>query len=242
MIMVEGDRDDDQEFEGAEDETWEDEPEELDLDDEEPLPWLESSDYEENEGVDAGRIVGFVILALLALGALLGAWWYLTNKSVDPELAADGSTIAAEDGEYKEKPEDPGGKEFAGTGDVAPAVGEGQTREGRIADSNEGAAGSDEESESAQPSVAAPSSSEATGSPSGAVVQVAAIGDRSRAEEKWQELSRRSSALQGYKYRVEEANIDNGTVYRLQAIAGSKAAADKLCSALKSDGVDCIVK
>ena len=241
MIMIEGDRDDDQEFDVTEEDSWEEETEELDLDDDEPLPWLESSDYEEEEGVDAGRIFGFVILALLALGALLGLWWYLTNKGVDPELAADGSTVAAEEGPYKEKPEEPGGKEFAGTGDVAPAVGEGQTREGRIAEGNAGAEGGDT-GDSAKPSVSAPTSSEATGSTGGAVVQVAAIGDRSRAEEKWQELSRRSSALQGYKYRLEEAKIDNGTVYRLQAIAGSKAAADKLCSALKSDGVDCIVK
>ena len=241
MIMIEGDRDDDQEFDETEEDSWEEEAEELDLDDDEPLPWLESSDYEEEEGVDAGRIFGFVILALLALGAILGLWWYFTNKGVDPELAADGSTVAAEEGPYKEKPVEPGGKEFAGTGDVAPAVGEGQTREGRIAEGNAGAEGG-ATGDSAKPSVSAPTSSEATGSTSGAVVQVAAIGDRSRAEEKWQELSRRSSSLQGYKYRIEEANIDNGTVYRLQAVAGSKAAADKLCSALKADGVDCIVK
>lgn len=239
----EGPEDDEQEFDAPEEGgSWDEEAEELDLDDEEPLPWLESSDYEEEEGVDAGRIFGFVILMLLALGIVLGLWWYFTNRGVDPELAADGSTIAAEEGDYKERPEDPGGKEFAGTGDVAPAVGEGQTREGRIADGSNGSAATGGEGEAARPSVDRPSTSEAAGSTSAAVVQVAAIGDRSRAEEKWQELSRRSSALQGFKYRVEEARIDNGTVYRIQALAGSKAAADKLCRDLRADGVDCIVK
>lgn len=217
------------------------EVEELDLDEEETLPWLESADYEDEEGVDTGRIVGFVILALLALGLIIGLFWFLTNRGPDPELAPDGSTIAAEEGPYKERPEDPGGKEFDGTGDVAPAVGEGQTREGRIAD-NAGAATA--AARSAKPSVDAPSTKQADGSAAapGTVVQVAAIADRSRADEKWRELSRRSDALSGFRYRVEEARIDNGTVYRIQAVTGSNSAARQLCDSLKADGVDCIVK
>lgn len=245
-----GDRDDDprdetQDLETPEGAYEQDETqvEELDLDDDEPLPWLESSDYEEDEGVDTGRIVGFVILALLALGLLIGLFWFFTSRGADPEMVADGSTIAAENGPYKERPDDPGGKEFAGTGDVAPAVGEGQTREGRIAD-GAGKGSSAGTTASAQPSVDAPTTSSASESSAapGTVVQVSAIADRSRADEKWRELTRRSDALSGFKYRVEEARIDNGTVYRLQALAGDKAAARQLCAALKADGVDCIVK
>ncbi|MHA6334409.1 SPOR domain-containing protein [Qipengyuania sp. CAU 1752] len=245
-----GDRDDDprdeaQDLETTEDAYEQDETavEELDLDDDEPLPWLESSDYEEDEGVDTGRIVGFVILALLALGLLIGLFWFFTSRGPDPELAADGSTIAADDGPYKERPDEPGGKEFAGTGDVAPAVGEGQTREGRIADGAEQAPPTKAPT-TAKPSVDAPSTSSSSGPSAapGTVVQVSAIADRSRADEKWRELTRRSDALSGFKYRVEEARIDNGTVYRLQALAGDKAAARQLCAALKADGVDCIVK
>ncbi len=109
----------------------------LDLDsDEEALPWLESSDYAEEDGVDTGRLVGFVLLGLLALGLLVGGIWFLTNRGPDPELVADGSTIEAPEGDYKRKPDEAGGREFPGTGDVAPAVGEGQTREGRLADGN----------------------------------------------------------------------------------------------------------
>jgi hypothetical protein len=222
----------------GDDETWQEaEAEAFDLDEDEPLPWLESSDYEEDDGVSIGRIVGFALLALAVLGVLVGGFAYLTNKGTDPELVADGSTIAAPEGAIKERPADPGGKEFEGTGDVAPAVGEGQVREGRIADGAEG-------NPAARPSVAAPTtdaaaSSVATG---GAYVQVAAVASKAGADQRWREISGRTDALNGFKYRVQEAKIDNGTVYRLQAVAADKAAAQRLCNALKADGIECIVK
>src|SRR5690606_40020966 len=80
---------------------WEDDGEamdtrELELDDDERLPWLESADDEGDEqGVDAGRIVGFVLIALLVLAVLLGGGWYLLKGRGNPELVADGSTIEA---------------------------------------------------------------------------------------------------------------------------------------------------
>lgn len=221
----------------GEDGAWEEtEAETFDLDEDEPLPWLESSDYEEEESVSMGRIVGFGLLALTVLGVLVGGFAYLTNGGTDSGLAADGSTIAAPEGPAKEKPSDPGGKEFAGTGDVAPAVGEGQTREGRLADNAEPAP-------APRPSIAAPTTSvkdeTATG---GAYVQVAAVSSKAGADQRWREITARTDALSGYKYRVEQAQIDNGTVYRLQALAGDKAAATRLCDALKADGIECIVK
>ncbi|WP_284124618.1 SPOR domain-containing protein [Parerythrobacter aestuarii] len=226
--------DDENEFDAPEEEAWEGEEEELDLDEDESLPWLESSDYEEDEGVDTGRIVGFVILSLVALGLIIGLFWFFTNRGTDPELTADGSTIEAPEGAAKEAPEDPGGKVFDGTGDVAPAVGEGQTREGRLADGDT----------APKPSVETPSANNAGSAsvPAGTAVQVGALSSKAGAEQRWRELARQTDALQGFKYRIEEARIDNGTVYRLQAIAGDKAAADRLCNALKADGIQCLVK
>jgi SPOR domain len=235
MMALGGDRD---EQLGGNDDVWEEaEPAELDLDKDEPLPWLESSDYEEDESVSMGRIVGFGLLALAVLGLLIGGFAYLTNRGTDPELVADGSTIAAPDGAIKEKPADPGGKEFAGTGDVAPAVGEGQTREGRLADAASAPP-------APRPSVDAPSAGQAPAEPAkgGAFVQVGALTSKAAADARWSELTRRTEALSGFRYRVEEAQIDTGAIYRLQAVAGDRAAANRLCDALKADGIECIVK
>ena len=104
-------------------------------DEDERLPWLESGDEDEEDGgVDTGRIFGFVLLALLALGAFIGGIWWFGQRGADREVIADGSTIEAPPGPYKERPTDPGGKQFEGTGNLAPAVGEGERREGRLAD------------------------------------------------------------------------------------------------------------
>jgi len=73
-------------------------------------------------------------------------------------------------------------------------------------------------------------------------VQLAAYGTRTRAEQGWNDLSRRTDKLAGVKYRVVEGKVDIGTVYRLQAVAPDRATAEQLCAALKSDGLDCQIK
>jgi hypothetical protein len=204
---------------------------ELALDDDERLPWLESADYEDDEGgVDAGRIVGFAILGLLALAIIIGGIWYFGNRPGDGEPAPDGSTIAAPEGPYKVKPENPGGRIAEGTGDVAPAVGEGKTREGRIA-----------ESPAPKPSIDA-AGSKAEAVQSGVGVQVGAFSTRETAERGWATLMRQTEALNGVSHRIVEGQADIGKVFRLQAVAGDRAAADRLCEALQSDGVACQVK
>ena len=216
------------------------EAEELQLaDEDERLPWLESAEYdEEDEGVDTARILGVVLLGLIALALLIGGIWWFTNRGPDPELVADGSTIEAPDGDFKEKPDDAGGREVEGTGDTSFAVGEGQTREGRLAEGN--AAQADP-----KPSVEPDNNSGASqaAAPSGGVgVQVGAFSTEASAQTGWNTLRGQTDALNGVKYRVVKGEADIGTVYRLQAVAGDRAAADRLCSALKADGVACQVK
>lgn len=212
----------------------------------EPLPWLESGDYEDgDEGVDTGRIVGFVLIAALALVALFGAIWFFSNRAGNPELIADGSTIEAPEGPVKEKPEDPGGRDFAGTGDVAPAVSEGQTREGRIADKiipKPGIAVAKPEAvklEAGKPAAIQPSGSADSG---GVAVQVGAYSNKAGAEKGWNALNRQTDVLQGFKYRIVEGQADIGTVYRLQAVAGDASSAKSLCDRLRADGLACQVK
>ncbi|XUU59353.1 SPOR domain-containing protein [Erythrobacter sp. HA6-11] len=214
------------------------------------LPWLESDEYDEASGeLDTARIIGLVVvmLALVAVG-VGGAWWF-TNRDAATEHVADGSTVEAPPGPYKERPEDPGGKEFAGTGSVASAVGEGQTREGVLRD--------DPPAETAGPSIATlpvgetpvqtrpsptPAEAEAPADTGGISVQVGAYRSRERAVIGWQTLQGQTTALNGVKRRIVKGEADIGTVYRLQALPGDLAAARALCDALKADGVACQVK
>ena len=209
--------------------------------DDDALPWLESSDYEEIESVDAWRITGFVVLGLVVLALIVGGIWYFGNRGESGTPVADGSVIEAPDEPYKERPEDPGGKTFEGTGDMAPAVGEGETREGRLAEG------------SATPEPVAPEQTPADEQPEETpaapaatdnriVVQVGAYRDKATAEEGWRKLQRQTDALSGVQYRVVKGEADIGTVYRLQAVPGDMAAARRLRDALEADGVASQIK
>lgn len=220
------------------DEDWDGEGQ-LDLADDESLPWLEAGeDDEEAAGFDTSRLVLLGMLALVLLGAVVGAIWFATNQ-VSDEPEADGSLIAAPEEPYKTRPEDPGGKTFAGTGDTSFAVGEGQTRESRLGEPS---------TVSTAPAPAAPSIASTVGEPpraaqpSGVAVQVGAFPRREDAEAAWSNLMRQTEALNGVSHRVVEARVDIGRVYRLQALAGDRAAANRLCAALKADGLACFVK
>ncbi len=207
---------------------------ELDLSQDEALPWLESDEEDEAAGgIDSRQIILLAGVLLLLLAIAIFAIWYFSNRSGDDTPIADGSTITAPEGPYKERPDDPGGKEFAGTGNVAPAVGEGETREGVVADSNEQAAG---------PSIETRTTDDTPAEQDGVGVQVGAFGSRARAEIGWQNLTRQTSALAGVRYRVQQGEADIGTVYRLQAVAEDLAAAERLCRNLKADGIPCQVK
>ena len=76
----------------------------------------------------------------------------------------------------------------------------------------------------------------------GTSVQVGAYPRRADAEAAWSNLMRQTEALNGVSHRVVEAQVDIGTVYRLQAITGDRASASRLCAALKADGLACFVK
>jgi hypothetical protein len=228
---------------------------ELDLADTDSLPWLESDEDESDAGgLDAGQIMLFAAGLVALLGAVVGGVWYVSNRASGSEAVADGSVIEAPAGPIKERPEDPGGKTFDGTGSVAPVVGEGGSRPAVVAEPKlpplPGGTPGTKYVPAGAPPPAATKPVPAAGAPAaqapanaqGVGVQLAAYGTRARAEQGWSDVSRRTDALAGVKYRVVEGKVDIGTVYRLQAVAGSRAEAEKLCAALKADGVDCQVK
>jgi hypothetical protein len=223
----------------------------LGLADTDNLPWLESDEEDEDAGgLDPGQIMLFAAGLVALLGAVVGGVWYVSNKAGGGEMVADGSVIAAPEGPIKQRPDDPGGKTFAGTGNVAPVVGEGGSRPAVVAEATlpplpgdpakpVPAAAPTATATKPVPATPAAGTAPATG---GVGVQLAAYGTRARAEQGWSDAQKRTAALSGVKYRVVEGKVDIGTVYRLQAVTANRAEAEKLCAALKSDGVDCQIK
>ncbi len=99
----------------------------------ERLPWLEADDDAyELERPDNGRVLGFALLGLVGLIALIGGIWWATHRQSSDKLVADGSTVAAPSQPYKILPTEPGGKTFDGTGDSAFVVSEGQSRPAKL--------------------------------------------------------------------------------------------------------------
>lgn len=219
-----------------------DDAEQLDLDDDDRLPWLESADDDyDDAGVDTARVFGIGLAAIALLAAIIGGIWWVSHRKPDPALVADGSTIAAPSEPYKEAPKDPGGKTFAGTGDTSYAVSQGK------AGAQSGNAGQlTGGGEAPKPSVdtGAPGGGVApSNAPAGGIgVQVGAFGSQASAEAGWSRLAGQSAALKGVSHRVVEGNADIGKVYRLQAVAGDEAAANALCAKLKAAGIGCQVK
>lgn len=200
----------------------------------ERLPWLESDDELEPPGVDTGRIAAFALLGLLGAVLVAGATWYLLRDDSGADMVADGSVIEAPDEPYRTRPEDPGGREVAGTGNASFQVAEGKQVEGQIASSPAPRPAIDlEQDDGAKP---APVADGSVG------VQVGAYATRSAAEAGWSTLVNRLEPLHGRSHRVVEGMADSGRIFRLQALAGNVAEAESLCAGIKAAGGDCQVK
>lgn len=217
--------------------------ERLALGDEERLPWLESADDIDGEDEESGngRLIGFAVIGLVVLAALIGGIWYASNRSTGP-ADADGSLIEASKEPYKVTPKDPGGKTFAGTGDSSFKVSDGEKPVAHLADSaSPTPAAAASPAPAAKPS-GAPQPKPAQPAVSGVGVQVGAFSSNAAAEAGWQKLVANHEALKGLSHRVVEGKADIGIVYRLQAVAGDLASASSLCATLQAGGLKCQVK
>ena len=208
-------------------------------DEDERLPWLESSDddaIDDYAASDTSQTLRLGALALAALVAIVGGIYWVSHRNPDPALVADGSLVQAEGKPYKEVPKDPGGKTFDGTGDTSFAVSEGKNKPAQMAGSDAAPA--------PKPPVPAAGTAAAPAAASGGVgVQVGAFSSKDAAETGWAKLAGQAGgALSGVSHRVIAGTADNGTIYRLQAVAPDAAAAGALCGKLKGAGISCQVK
>jgi cell division septation protein DedD len=102
--------------------------------DEDRLPWLEPVEDEGgDEGVSAGRLVAGLVVALVALGLIVGGVYWLKQRA-DGSAGSKGdpTLIAAQPGAYKVKPTEPGGMDVKGQGDSSYAASEGADPDGKI--------------------------------------------------------------------------------------------------------------
>ena len=77
----------------------------------------------------------------------------------------------------------------------------------------------------------------------GVGVQVGAFSSKNAAEAGWSKLvGQANGALSRVSHRVIAGSADNGTIYRLQAVAPDVGAATARCSKLKAGGISCQVK
>lgn len=218
---------------------------ELSLQEEDRLPWLEAVETdEEDEGVTGSKLLGLVLAGLLAIGVLVGGIWWLRNQQGP---SGDGTLIAAQEGDYKVKPDEPGGMKVEGQGDASFAASEGAEANGKV-DVNatpeapvavvkqSQVAAAKPAAPAAKPAVTAPLAAPTTTplaapAPSGGgLVQFGAYGSQSSADEAWATLSAKNPTLARLSKSVLPAAVGGKTFYRLRANAGSPAAAAALCT------------
>ena len=226
---------------------------------EDRLPWLEAVDEDEAEpGVSMAKLVALIVAALVALGLVIGGVWWLRHRNAPPP--ADPTMIAAPEGDYKVKPDVPGGMRVEGRGDTAFATSEGAEATGRV-DTNarpeapvhgtrgvtrDDAAGKPATSTArvpvarpTTPLVAKPPTTVAVPMTAGTrMVQLGAFGSEAKADAAWTSMTARFADLKGMTKQVVVAEVGGSTVYRLRTNAGSNAGT--LCARLKASGANCL--
>ena len=206
----------------------------LNLDDPDRLPWLETADgYEYDDGASPLKVGGLVIGGLALLGLIvLGIYWMQRNQTGGVQ-GGNGELIAAQEGDYKVRPDDAGGKSFEGEGDAAYSASEGKKTASTVA--------------ATKPAEAAAKPAEKPAAdgpvPAGAsFVQMGAYSDASSANQAWNALSKRFGFLSGVNKRISEGPGEGGRkVFRLQAIANNAAEAQQLCAKIKAAGEGCLI-
>ncbi|WP_380925051.1 SPOR domain-containing protein [Sphingomonas leidyi] len=230
--------------------------------DDDRLPWLETVEEDYREGPSFGRLLLLVVLLLAVLGAgAFGYYWYQKQKS----LVGNGELIAAPEGDYKVKPDEPGGMKVDGEGDTVFATSQGDSGNSSIDTSALPEAPVDgkkvtekaptltgeKHAKVAIPSSAAVAKTEAQprrvpaiapqAGGAGALIQLGAFPDEGGANAAWARLSKRFSYLAPLGKSVERGEKDGKSVFRLRVNAGSNGQAKELCGKLKVAGESCYV-
>ncbi|GGA41399.1 SPOR domain-containing protein [Sphingomonas psychrolutea] len=218
---------------------------EYEMRDEDRLPWLETVEDDYDDGPSVLRIVLLVVLALaIVAAAIFGYQYYKKHQGVD----GNGALIAAQDGDYKVKPDDPGGLKVEGEGDTAIATSDGAGMSNAAIDLKAAPEAPIVGKTVAPPTVDAGASKVVTSIPSspaavsgGALVQLGSFGSEREADASWATVSKKYAYLAPMGKSVQAAQVNGQTVYRLRVNAGGAGAATSLCAKLTAAGQACFV-
>lgn len=239
----------------------------IDLTNLDRLPWLESAEPEDDGEPGILRTVAMVIIGLLLIAAVVfGAFRLLQQREVSGG-GGDGALIKAPVGDYKIKPEEPGGLKVSGEGDSAIAASAGANSSAAIdlkavpeapIDGRRAAAKPTTEPTGgkrviaaevpgagrklkAEAPVAAPVAAVPGAGSGGALIQLGAFPSEAVANSAWSALAKRFGYLATLGKSVQAADVGGRKVYRLRVNAGSADAAADICGRLKVAGERCFV-
>jgi len=212
--------------------------------DEDRLPWLEAVEEEDDrEGPSALKLIAAVVIGLVAIAVIVGGLFWLGNRGGQAD--GNGELIAAPDGDYKVRPQDPGGMNVQGEGDTVYAASAGQQPEAQLnagavpeapvnrAAPDAAAPGPAQRPAAPAPAPAAPPPAAAAG---GGTIQLGAFSSQASANRAWSALSGRFSYLAPLSHSVVPVESNGRTLYRLRA---SGPGAVDVCRRLRIAGEDC---
>jgi hypothetical protein len=234
---------------------------EFDLRDEDRLPWLETVEPDEPEGPGILRVLLLVLVGLVLLAAIVFAIFSFQQRTPSGE----GELIAAQEGDYKIKPDDPGGLKVEGEGDSAIAASAGAKSAaaidlkavpeapitGRRADTATATTNGSARTTAPVPGsggrltatapMAAPKKAVPGATSGGSLVQLGAFPSEGAANGAWSAIAKRFGYVATLGKTVQAAEVNGRTVYRLKVNAGSADAASDLCGRLTVAGEKCFV-
>ncbi len=233
----------------------------MDLREEDRLPWLETVEPDEQDTVGIGRVIALVVLGLAVLAAIIFGIYKLQQRTP----TGDGQLIAAQEGNYKVKPDDAGGLKVKGEGDSAIATSAGKSGNGAIdlrgvpeapvdgkravAPKTSDVAGRNAVAQvpasSGRLVAAAPMAPSRSGTASaatgGSLVQLGAYPSEAVANAAWTNFSKRFAYIAALGKSVQPVATGGRTLYRLRVNAGSANQAADICGRLRVAGETCFV-
>ena len=208
---------------------------------EDRLPWLEAVDDEgPGEGPSTLKMIVGVLIALVGIGAIVGGVFWLSNRA---QSGGEGEVIAAAEGDYKVRPDDPGGMSVEGEGGTAQAASAGADPKGSIDANRLAEAPVDKTAPPAgrqpQPQPGAPAAPQPAppAAAAGPAIQLGAFSSQAGASAAWKALSARFAYLAPLTHSVVPVASGGKTLYRLRA---SGPGAGNICDRLRVAGETCV--